>query len=256
LSDGIGEFEAPFAYMRASRSAQYKESRKAIRSMKERYMSTRDDSRNQQGSTTGSQSSTQQGGGSSSSSSGQQDQYSPSNTQQGASDLARRGSSGGSVPSLWGSRGGPFEMMRRLDEDMDRLFNQLWSGGRSLMRGGRGGDVQPVWMPQVEVFERDGKLHVHADLPGMKKDDVKLSIEADQLVIQGERRSSHEEGGQQAGFYHSERSYGSFYRAIPLPEGVDTSKADANFKDGVLDVSFDAPKKQQAQSRNIEIRDT
>ena len=218
-------------------------------------MSTRDDSRNQQGST-GSQSSTQQGGGSSSSSSGQQDQYSPSSTQQGGSNLARPGGSGGSMPSPWRSRSGPFEMMRRLDEDMDRLFNQLWSGGRSLMRGGRGGDVQSMWMPQVEVFERDGKLHVHADLPGMKKDDVKLSIEGDQLVIQGERRSSHEEGGQQAGFYHSERSYGSFYRAIPLPEGVDSSKADANFKDGVLDVSFDAPKKQQAQSRNIEIRES
>ena len=111
-----------------------------------------------------------------------------------------------------------------------------------------------TWMPQVEIFERDGKLHVHADLPGLRKEDVKLTIEQDQLVIQGERRSSHEEGGQQSGYYHSERSYGSFYRTIPLPEGVDTGTVDASFKDGVLDVSFDAPRKQQAQSRQIDIR--
>jgi HSP20 family protein len=219
-------------------------------SFKESHMATRDHSPSQQGSS-GSQSSVQQGGassqqgGGSSSGSGQQDQFNPSNTQQGGSNLARRG-----------SRAGPFELMRRLDEDMDRLFHQLWGSGRSLMRGGRGGgESQSMWMPQVEVFERDGKLHVHADLPGMKKDDVKLSIEGDQLVIQGERRSSHEEGGQQAGFYHSERSYGSFYRAIPLPDGVDAGKADASFKDGVLDVSFDAPRKQQPKARQIDIRE-
>jgi HSP20 family protein len=202
-------------------------------------MSPRDESRNQQQ------------GGSASPSSTQQDQYNPSGTQQGGSNLARRG--GGTSPSLWTGRGGPMDLIRRLDEDMDRLFQQFWGGGRNLMRG-RGGDMGQVWMPAVEVFERDGKLHVHADLPGMKKEDIKLTIEADQLVLQGERRSSHEEGGQQAGYYHSERSYGSFYRAIPLPEGVDPAKAEASFKDGVLDVSFDAPKKAQAQSRQIDIR--
>ena len=125
--------------------------------------------------------------------------------------------------------------------------------GRSLVRG-RGGEPQAMWMPQVELFERDGKLHVHADLPGMKKDDVKLSVEGDQLVLQGERRSSQEEGSEQSGFFHSERSYGSFYRTIPLPEGVDPSTCDASFKDGVLDVCFNAPKKQKQQARQIDIR--
>ena len=180
----------------------------------------------------------------------QQEAYSPGSGQQGGS-LSRRGGSG--MPSLFATRSNPFDMLRRLDEDVDRLFQQIWGGGRSLMRG-RGADAQSMWMPQVEVREEGGKLHVCADLPGMRKEDVKLSLEGDQLVLQGERQSSREEGQQGGSFYHSERSYGSFYRSIPLPEGVDPQTAQANFKDGVLDVTFEAPRKPQQQSRQIEIR--
>jgi HSP20 family protein len=180
----------------------------------------------------------------------QQEAYSPTRGQQGAA-LSRRS---GGMPSMFGGRGSPFDMFRRIDEDMDRLFHQFWGGGRNLMRG-RGTDEQSMWMPQVEVREQGGKLHVFADLPGMNREDVKLSMEGDQLIVQGERRSSHEEGQQGSGFYHSERSYGSFYRSIPLPEGVDPQTAEASFKDGVLDVAFDAPRTPQQQARQIEIRD-
>ncbi|HSV36646.1 MAG TPA: Hsp20/alpha crystallin family protein [Ramlibacter sp.] len=180
----------------------------------------------------------------------QQEAYSPSSGQQGAA-LSRRGGSG--MPSLFGTRGSPFDMLRRLDEDVDRLFQQIWGGGRSLVRG-RGAEAPSMWVPQVEVCEEGGKLHVYADLPGLKKEDVKLSLEGDQLVLQGERQSSREEGQQGGSFFHSERSYGSFLRSIPLPEGVDPQTAQANFKDGVLDVTFEAPRRPQQQSRQIEIR--
>jgi HSP20 family protein len=213
---------------------------------------------------------------------GQAQQYSPSSGQQGGApgqyggrgtqqDLqqgsqhepygARQGQPGGplgrrggGMPSLFSGRGSPFEMLRRLDDDMDRLFQQFWGGGRNLMRG-RGAASPSIWMPQVEICEQGGKLHVYADLPGLRKEDVNLSIEGDQLIVQGERRSSHEEGEQGSGFYHTERSYGSFYRSIPLPEGVDSQTADASFRDGVLDVTFDAPRSPQKQSRQIEIRE-
>jgi HSP20 family protein len=190
----------------------------------------------------------QQGGGAPS---GQQDQFNPGGQQQGGSALARQGER---APSRWRGVRDPFELIARMDEDMDRLFHQFWGGGRSLLGRGRGGGVPQMWAPQVEVFERDGKLHVHADLPGMKKDDVKLSIDEDQLVIQGERRAVHESGGEQAGYFHSERSYGSFYRTIPLPEGIDTSTAEASFEDGVLKVHFAAPQPRQARSRKLDIR--
>lgn len=179
----------------------------------------------------------------------QQEAYSPSTGQQGG-QLSRRG---GGMPSLFGTRGSPFDMLRRLDEDVDRLFQQIWGGGRRGLMRSRASDTQSMWMPQVEVTEEGGKLHVYADLPGLKKEDVKLSLEGDQLVLQGERQSSREEGQQGSSYYHSERSYGSFYRSIPLPEGVDPQTAQANFKDGVLDVTFDAPRAPQQQSRQIDI---
>jgi HSP20 family protein len=179
-----------------------------------------------------------------------QEAYSPARGQQGGA-LSRPS---GGMPSMFGGRGSPFDLFRRIDEDMDRLFQQFWGGGRSLMRG-RGTEAQTMWMPQVEVCEQGGKLHVFADLPGMNKEDVKLNLEGDQLVLQGERRSSREDGQPGSGFYHSERSYGSFYRSIPLPEGVDPQTVEASFRDGVLDVCFDAPRRPQQQTRQIEIRD-
>lgn len=212
-------------------------------------MDSRDKTRNQQQPGASTPASQQQGGGKSST--GQQDQYSPGSSQQGS--VATRSRSG--LPSLWPSRS-PFELMRQLDEDMDQLWGRLWGGGRgrNLSAGGRG-DIQQMWLPQLEVFERDGKLHVHADLPGMRKEDIKVNVEQDQLVISGERHSQHEEDERvKGGYWHSERSYGSFYRTVPLPEGVDPATAQANFKDGVLEVSFDAPKRPPSQSRSIEIK--
>ena len=205
-------------------------------------MNAQDDRSGQQGSVD-----SQQGAGSQQGS--QQEAYNPSGGQQGGS-ASRRGAG---TPSLFGGRSNPFDMLRRLDEDVDRLFQQIWGGGRSLMRG-RGADAPSMWMPQVEVREEGGRLHVCADLPGLKKEDVKLSVQGDQLVLQGERQSSREEGQQGGSFYHTERSYGSFYRTIPLPEGVDPQTAQAEFKDGVLDVTFDAPRTPQPQSRQIDIR--
>lgn len=201
---------------------------------------------------------------------GQAQQYNPGSTgQQGGgaggqpsqqpgagTTLPERGGAGrrtSTMPSLFSGRGGPFDMLRRLDEDMDRLFQQFW-GGRGLMRRGAG-EAPSMWAPQVEVCERDGKLHVYADLPGLRREDVKVSMEGDQLVLEGERRSQHEEGQPGSGFFHSERSYGTFYRSIPLPEGVDPQTADASFRDGVLDVSFDAPRTMRQQRRPIDVRD-
>jgi HSP20 family protein len=102
------------------------------------------------------------------------------------------------------------------------------------------------------MFERDGKLVVTADLPGVKKEDVKVEVDQDVITIQGQRR--HEQTSRQQGYYRSERSYGSFYRTIPLPEGADPSTASATFRDGVLEIALQAPLKR-ASSRSLEIKD-
>jgi HSP20 family protein len=117
---------------------------------------------------------------------------------------------------------------------------------------GVGYGTTSLWYPQIEVSEKQGNLVVCADLPGLKKEDVQLEVHDDQLVLQGERRneSSQTEGG----IYRTERSYGSFYRTIPLPDGVNPDQVRATFKDGVLEVTVPVPNRQQhLQGRRIEI---
>ena len=127
---------------------------------------------------------------------------------------------------------------------------------RSLAPGfgrefGRLADLESsMWLPQVEAFEREGKLIVRADLPGLTKDDINVDITDDAIKIRGERRQEKEEN--EEGYYRSERSYGSFYREIPLPSGVNREEANASFSNGVLEITMPAPARQPS-SRRIEI---
>ena len=172
----------------------------------------------------------------------------------------------GASPVYGGSAGvgmNPFAAMRRWSEDMDRLFQDFGFGqlgfGLSPFReigalGGRRGAGQNEfgdWSPQVEAFRRGDNFVIRADLPGMKKDDVKVEVENNTLTISGERTDEREENRE--GYYRSERSYGQFYRAIPLPEGVNAEQCDATFNDGVLEVSLKATP-QREKSRQIPIR--
>jgi HSP20 family protein len=138
---------------------------------------------------------------------------------------------------------------------MDQLFGDFGFGG-SLASGfgrelGRLADLGgPMWLPQVEALERDGQLIVRADLPGLTKDDISVDITNDAIKIRGERRQESEESDE--GYYRSERSYGSFYREIPLPSGVNREEANASFRNGVLEITMPAPARQSG-SRRIEI---
>jgi len=91
---------------------------------------------------------------------------------------------------------------------------------------------------------------IRADLPGLSKDDVNVEMNDDAITISGERRNENEE--QREGYYRSERSYGSFYRQIPLPEGVNPKDAQATFRDGVLEITLKAPQ-LKSQKRRLEI---
>ena len=119
--------------------------------------------------------------------------------------------------------------------------------------GGSRGDELRQWSPAVEVRERDGKLEVVADLPGIKESDVKVEVTDEGLVIQGERKSEHEEN--RGGLYRSERSYGQFYRLIPLPETANIDQARAEFRNGEMRVTIPVPE-QQRRGRQIPISST
>ncbi len=105
---------------------------------------------------------------------------------------------------------------------------------------------------EVEVIQNNGQFTVRADLPGMSKDDIKVELTDDLLTISGERKEEKEE--KREGFYSSERSYGNFYRQLPLPEGALTEKAEATFNNGVLEVTMPA-KKIEPATRKLEINE-
>ena len=154
----------------------------------------------------------------------------------------------------------PFVMMRNLMDEMDRMFEGFGFGGprRSLAAspgpsaGLTGGSGQGFWLPQIEVSRRGNELVVCADVPGLRKEDIHIEVRDDQLILEGERR--HEYEGDQQGLYRSERSYGRFFRAIPLPDGTDPSQAQASFKDGVLEVKLPLPQQPEPRTHRIEIR--
>jgi HSP20 family protein len=167
--------------------------------------------------------------------------------------LARRDSS-------LGARS-PFTMLERFAEEMDRVFDDFGFGrswlaprfGRSSLRSPLRGLTTELeaWSPDVEVFHRNNELVVRADLPGLNKDDIKVDVTEDGITIQGERKYEHKE--EREGVYRSERSYGSFRRVIPLPEGAMTDQAKATFKDGVLEIKMPAPPEQVTRGRRLEI---
>jgi HSP20 family protein len=107
-----------------------------------------------------------------------------------------------------------------------------------------------IWTPQIEVYERDGKLHVRADLPGLKPEDINVNVEDDVLTVSGERRDEREE--KREGYFHSERSYGRFERSLALPRGVDPNAIECKFENGVLSLEAPLPK-QESRGRSIPI---
>jgi HSP20 family protein len=146
----------------------------------------------------------------------------------------------------------PFALLRSLATPFDRMFEAPdWPGVRWPLAFDTPLTDVPAFRPAVDVFEKDGRLVTKIDLPGMKKDDVTVEVADRHLIISGERRSELEE--KQDAFYRCEREYGSFYRAVPLPEGVKLEDVKATFADGVLEVSVPMPAKATADVRRVEI---
>jgi HSP20 family protein len=144
----------------------------------------------------------------------------------------------------------PFALLRA---EFDRIFNEPgwptlpWPAFRF------GGGAEAAWSPGIDVFERDNRLVTKVDLPGLKKEDVKVEVTDGYLAISGERKR--EEEKQEEEFYRCEREYGSFYRAVPLPEGVKLEDVKATFADGVLEVSVQLPAKQEAKVRKVAVEE-
>jgi HSP20 family protein len=147
----------------------------------------------------------------------------------------------------------PFTLLRQMRSDLDRLFEEpAWPSFRLPSFLTRRAE-SASWFPEIDVFEKDNRLVTKIDLPGMKKEDVKVEVTDGQLAISGERKTEAEE--KKENFYRCEREYGSFYRAVPLPEGVKLADVKATFVDGVLEVSVPLPAKPEAKVQKVEIQE-
>ncbi len=137
----------------------------------------------------------------------------------------------------------PFRDMRRMHDSLDRMFD------RALMGSPLAEDLSFGSMP-IDLYETDEDVIVKAAAPGMKPEDLEISITGDRLNIRGELSEEHED--KQPKYYLRERRYGSFSRSVSLPASVDGSKADAEFENGILTLKI--PKKEEAKPRTITVK--
>lgn len=128
-----------------------------------------------------------------------------------------------------------------MDQVFDSFFTDSWPGFGREWSG---------WAPQVDVEETGDAIVIHADLPGMDKKDIEISVENRELTIRGERKQETDE--KKSNFHRVERTYGSFRRSFALPANVLADKVEATYKDGVLEVSV--PKAEAVKPKAIEIK--
>ena len=140
------------------------------------------------------------------------------------------------------TRWDPFGEMTSLRQAMDRLVDQSFIGSH------RGGEIMAGSVP-LDVIERDDAIVVRASLPGVKPDDVDLSVHRNVLTIRGEMGGESERLEGQ--YRHRERWQGSFSRSVSLPSDVNADACEARFEDGVLTVTL--PKSEQARSKRINV---
>lgn len=133
------------------------------------------------------------------------------------------------------------EMRTRFDDMLGRpLLPAVWRRIPTMEMG---------WAPAIDVFEKDDRFVVKAELPGMKEEDINISVVGDTLTIKGERQVESEVKDDD--YYYCERSYGTFSRSLAVPFNVDTKKIEANYEDGVLEISL--PKIPAVKPKKISV---
>ena len=139
----------------------------------------------------------------------------------------------------------PFTDLEKIQMQMNQLFNT------SLAReGGRdAGLLDGAWNPAVDIYDSKESILVKADIPGLSKDDIEVTVHGDTLVIKGEKK--HEKEVKEKDYVRTERFYGNFQRAIRLPAEVETNKVDATYKNGVLELVL--PKSEKAKPKQIKL---
>ena len=139
----------------------------------------------------------------------------------------------------------PFRELEDMSERLNRVFSRP-----ALRNTGKENLTVADWMPTVDISESESEYLIKAELPEVRKEDVKVTVENGVLTLQGERRQEKEEKGKR--FHRVERSYGSFVRSFTLPESVDEGGVRAEYKDGVL--ALHLPKSEKVKPKAIDVK--
>ena len=141
----------------------------------------------------------------------------------------------------------PFRDLASLRSRFDRLFSDHFA---TLGDADGGEAFSSSWVPSIDVLENDSEIRLRAELPGMNEDDVEITLENNQLTLQGEKKFELEEN--EGEYRRVESRYGKFYRRFSIPATVDQTKIDAQFSNGVLTVAL--PKAEAAKPKRIPVR--
>lgn len=145
------------------------------------------------------------------------------------------------------SESGPTDPFLSLQRRMNRLFEDAFRGLPAIPENGG-----TVLEPSIDVKETDKAIEVEAELPGVDEKDIEVTLEDGTLTVKGEKKVEKEESS--AGYYMSERRYGSFFRSLGLPPGIDTEKTSASFANGVLTVTLPKLPEAQTKAKKIAIK--
>ena len=149
---------------------------------------------------------------------------------------------------------GPMSALSSLQEEMNRMFNNMWSSpGLSPPPTAPGEEMTSFFYPDIEMSESDGHIEVSAELPGVSDKDMTITLSPDgtTLSIKGEKKISKEKKGKD--YYCAERSYGSFRRTMTLPVPVNSEKVSAKFKHGVLEIKLEKLHDTSSAAKHIQI---
>jgi HSP20 family protein len=146
----------------------------------------------------------------------------------------------------------PFALLRQMTTEFDRMFEEPnWPTLNWPMLRAKRTNTPATWFPEVDIFEKDNRLFTKIDLPGLKKEDVKVEVTDGYLVISGERKNEYEE--KKDHFYRCEREHGTFHRTVPLPLNAKYEDVKATFIDGVLEISVPLPAALEEKVHRVEI---
>ncbi len=140
----------------------------------------------------------------------------------------------------------PWRDVLSLRDEIDRLFEDFFPVKSSERRD----YLSEVWAPAIDIYETKDDVVVKAELPGMSKEDIKINIVDNSLIIEGEKKQEKEV--KEENYYRVERRYGAFRRVVEIPVPVKTENVEATYKDGVLEIKL--PKKEEAKPKEIEVK--